>query len=44
MAQRNDSIRGIRLYVDKTNTKAMKVYEKLGMNGEHYGLFEWMKS
>lgn len=34
--------RGIRLYVDKRNENAQKVYEKLGMNGEHYHLFEWM--
>jgi len=33
---------GIRLYVDKTNTKAQKTYSALGMNGEHYQLFEWM--
>lgn len=36
-------IRGLRLYVDKTNEKAVQVYNKLGMNGEHYHLFEWMK-
>jgi ribosomal protein S18 acetylase RimI-like enzyme len=35
--------RGIRLYVDKTNKAAQHVYEKLGMNGEHYQVFEWMK-
>lgn len=34
--------RGIRLYVDKTNVAAQKVYEKLGMNGDHYQVFEWM--
>lgn len=34
--------RGIRLYVDKTNVAAQKVYESLGMNGEHYQLYEWM--
>jgi len=34
--------RGIRLYVDKTNMAAQKVYEKLGMNGEHYQVYEWM--
>jgi GNAT superfamily N-acetyltransferase len=34
--------RGIRLYVDKTNNPAQRVYEKLGMNGEHYQVFEWM--
>jgi ribosomal protein S18 acetylase RimI-like enzyme len=38
-----ESIRGLRLYVDKTNAAAQKVYSKLGMNGEHYQLFEWMK-
>jgi ribosomal protein S18 acetylase RimI-like enzyme len=36
-------LRGIRLYVDKTNTGAKEVYQKLGMNGEHYQLYEWMK-
>ncbi|MBY0515622.1 MAG: GNAT family N-acetyltransferase [Bacteriovoracaceae bacterium] len=34
--------KGIRLYVDKRNTSAQEVYTKLGMNGEHYQLFEWI--
>jgi ribosomal protein S18 acetylase RimI-like enzyme len=34
--------RGIRLYVDKGNVAAQEVYTKLGMNGEHYHLYEWM--
>ncbi len=34
---------GIRLYVDKTNTSAQKVYEQLGMDGNHYHFYEWMK-
>lgn len=34
---------GIRLYVDKTNINAQKTYSALGMNGDHYQLFEWMK-
>lgn len=33
---------GIRLYVDKTNMEAQKVYEKLGMDGSHYNFYEWM--
>ena len=33
---------GIRLYVDKTNSAAQQFYEKLGMNGEHYQVYEWM--
>jgi GNAT superfamily N-acetyltransferase len=35
---------GIRLYVDRRNTGAQQVYTRLGMNGEHYQVFEWMKS
>ncbi len=35
-------LKGIRLYVDKRNKIAQDVYQKLGMNGEHYQLFEWM--
>ena len=36
-------IRGIRLYVDNRNTSAQQVYARLGMEGEHYRVFEWMK-
>ncbi len=41
--QNNEGVVGLRLYVDKTNQSAQKVYTKLGMNGNHYSLFEWMK-
>ena len=34
---------GLRLYVDKTNDRAQKVYTAMGMDGEHYTVFEWMK-
>lgn len=34
--------RGLRLYVDKTNTHAQSVYAALGMTDEHYRLFEKM--
>ena len=37
------TVRGIRLYVDKRNTAAQEVYTRLGMNGEHYLVFEWMR-
>lgn len=33
---------GLRLYVDRRNTPAQAVYAKLGMDGEHYALFEAM--
>jgi GNAT superfamily N-acetyltransferase len=44
LVQAGDSLRGIRLYVDRRNVPAQKVYTKLGMNGEHYQVFEWMKT
>ena len=44
LANTDPNIRGIRLYVDETNENAQGVYKKLGMNGDHYRLFEWMKS
>ena len=34
---------GLRLYVDKSNHIARNVYRQIGMNGEHYEVFEWMK-
>lgn len=40
---RDNSIGGIRLYVDQTNTGAQKVYESLGMDGNHYRFYEFMK-
>lgn len=43
LVMKDDTVRGIRLYVDKTNLRAQKTYENTGMNGEHYQLFEWMK-
>lgn len=40
----SDNIRGLRLYVDKRNVPAQRVYESLGMNGDHYTTYEWMKT
>ena len=39
----DSSLAGLRLYVDKTNERAMNVYAAMGMNGEHYSVFEMMK-
>jgi GNAT superfamily N-acetyltransferase len=44
LAADDPAIRGIRLYVDRRNVRAQEVYTRLGMNGEHYQVFEWMKS
>lgn len=37
------TVSGMRLYVDRTNTRAQEVYRRVGMNGDHYLTFEWMK-
>lgn len=39
---RSEGAGGVRLYVDRTNGAAMRVYEALGMNGEHYTMYEAM--
>ena len=43
MVLKSPDLRGLRLYVDKRNTAAQKVYEKMGMNADHYTLYEWLK-
>jgi GNAT superfamily N-acetyltransferase len=43
LVRQSDTVRGIRLYVDIRNAAAQEVYSRLGMNGDHYRLFEWMK-
>jgi ribosomal protein S18 acetylase RimI-like enzyme len=35
---------GLRLYVDTSNVGAQAVYTALGMNGDHYRVFETMFS
>ncbi len=41
--EQSPELAGLRLYVDKQNEPAQKVYEKLGMNKHHYELYEWLK-
>jgi GNAT superfamily N-acetyltransferase len=41
--EQSSELAGLRLYVDKQNKPAQKVYEKLGMNKHHYELYEWLK-
>ena len=43
LAVADPEVQGIRLYADNRNSQAHAVYLKLGMNGDHYRLFEWMK-
>ncbi len=43
LVNENDKVAGLRLYVDLKNSAAREVYSKLGMNGDHYQVFEKMK-
>ena len=43
LALSSETVRGIRLYVDRRNNAAQQAYSSLGMNGDHYQVFEWMK-
>lgn len=43
LVEADPDLKGIRLYVDKNNTMAQNTYQKIGMNGEHYTVYEWMK-
>nr|WP_246202779.1 GNAT family N-acetyltransferase [Fulvivirga lutimaris] len=43
MVEEDETLKGIRLYVEKENTKAQAVYERIGMTAEHYKLYEWLK-
>jgi RimJ/RimL family protein N-acetyltransferase len=41
--EESPDLKGIRLYVEKRNVAAQRVYERLGMTREHYEMFEWLK-
>lgn len=43
MVEKSEEYCGLRLYVDKTNKNAQLVYKAIGMNDQHYSLFEWLK-
>jgi ribosomal protein S18 acetylase RimI-like enzyme len=38
-----NGVAGLRLYVEKDNAAAQKTYEALGMSGDHYRMYEWLK-
>ena len=39
-AGRASDVRGLRLYVDKSNGRAQRTYERLGMNHARYSMYE----
>jgi GNAT superfamily N-acetyltransferase len=38
----SEGLCGLRLYVDRSNLAAQEVYRSLGMDDQHYLLFEWL--
>jgi GNAT superfamily N-acetyltransferase len=40
LARRNERVRGLRLYVERENVNAQRVYERMGMSRTRYDLFE----
>jgi ribosomal protein S18 acetylase RimI-like enzyme len=38
-----DGIAGLRLYVETNNSRAKLTYESLGMQSEHYTMYEWLR-
>ncbi len=43
LVETDNSLKGIRLYAEKANFTAHRVYENSGMNADHYQLYEWLK-
>ena len=43
LVETSNYYRGLRLYVDTSNKNAITVYQNIGMNGDHYRVFEYMK-
>ena len=41
--QSDPNLKGLRLFVDRTNVNAQRRYQALGMSDDHYRLFEWLK-
>jgi GNAT superfamily N-acetyltransferase len=42
MAEKSD-VAGLRLYVETNNHIAQTTYESLGMTGDHYRMYEWLR-
>ena len=43
MIRSDNNVAGLRLYVDSENKGAIATYKAIGMDGDHYKLFEWYK-
>jgi len=43
MVKNDEDVAGLKLYVDSKNKSAIATYKAIGMDGDHYKLFEWYK-
>jgi len=43
MEAEKQGVAGLRLYVETNNSGAQNTYAALGMQSEHYRMFEWLK-
>ena len=43
IVEQSADLRGLRLYVERENERAQKTYNAMGMDGNHYKMFEWMR-
>lgn len=43
LVMEREDVKGLRLYMVSENENAGRVYKKLGMDGDKYRMFEWMK-
>lgn len=41
--EQSADLRGLRLYVERENERAKETYNAMGMDGNHYKMFEWMR-
>lgn len=42
MVETDDTLKGLRLYVERANDRARRTYEAMGMDGQHYTMYEWL--
>jgi GNAT superfamily N-acetyltransferase len=42
LVQDSPEYKGLRLYVDRRNERAQNTYQAVGMDGQHYALYEWL--
>jgi GNAT superfamily N-acetyltransferase len=42
MVEQDESLMGLRLFVEKDNAAAKRTYEAMGMDGQHYQMYEWL--